>query len=107
VAEDAHKKAETLSAAFATLAEGAAQGGTLSLIRKTVAAYGTFARLNGEIARYAASMSAGDGPAAGNALGTLQAQIGELKTYAVLGNVGTQYQGVVAEIDAFKKTFQA
>ncbi len=107
VAEEATKKAETLSAAFAALAEGAAQGGTLSLIRKTVAAYGTFARLNGEMARYAASMSAGDGSAAGNDLGSLQAQIGELKTYAVLGNVGTQYQGVVAEIDEFKKTFQA
>jgi len=107
VAEEATKKAETLSAAFAALAEGAAQGGTLSLIRKTVAAYGTFARLNGEMARYAASMSAGDGSAAGNDLGTLQSQIGELKTYAVLGNVGTQFQGVVAEIEEFKKTFQS
>src|SRR6185295_16990738 len=107
VAEEATKKAETLSAAFAALAEGAAQGGTLSLIRKTVAAYGTFARLNGEMARYAASMSAGDGSAAGNDLGTLQSQIGELKTYAVLGNVGTQFQGVVAGIEEFKKTFQS
>ena len=107
VAADATKKAEALSAAFAALAEGAADGGTLSLIRKTVAAYGTFSRLNGEIARYAASMSAGDGSAAGNDLGTLQAQIAELKTYAVIGNVGTQYQRVVAELDAFKKTFQS
>ncbi|WP_162917431.1 methyl-accepting chemotaxis protein [Dongia deserti] len=106
-ADDAAKQSESLSASFAALAEGAAQGGTLSLIRKTVAAYGTFSKLNGEVARYAGTMSAGDGSAAGNDLGTLKAQIDELKTYAILGNVGPQYQTVVAEIDAFKKAFQA
>ena len=46
------RRSESLSAAFAALAEGAAQGGTLSLIKKTVTAYGTFSRLNGEVARY-------------------------------------------------------
>ena len=105
--DEAAKRSESLSAAFAALAEGAAQGGTLSLIKKAVTAYGTFSRLNGEVARYAASMSAGDGSAAGNDLGTLQTQIAELKTYAILGNVGTQYQKVGEELDAFKKAFQA
>jgi methyl-accepting chemotaxis protein len=105
--DEAAKRSESLSAAFAALAEGAAQGGTLSLIKKAVTAYGTFSRLNGGVARYAASMSAGDGSAAGNDLGTLQAQIAELKTYAILGNVGVQYQKVGEELDAFKKAFQA
>jgi methyl-accepting chemotaxis protein len=105
--DEAAKRSESLSAAFAALAEGAAQGGTLSLIKKTVTAYGTFSRLNGEVARYAASMSAGNGSAAGNDLGTLQAQIAELKTYAILGNVGAQYQKVGEELEAFKTAFKA
>ena len=105
--DEAAKRSESLSAAFAALAEGAAQSGTLSLIKKTVTAYGTFSRLNGEVARYAASMSAGDGSAAGNDLGTLQAQLAELKTYAVLGNVGVQYQKVGEELEAFKQAFKA
>ena len=105
--DETAKRSESLSAAFAALAEGAAQGGTLSLIRKAVAAYGTFARLNGGVVRYAASMASGDGSAAGNDIGTLQTQIAELKTSAVLGNVGPQYQAVVTELDAFKKAFQS
>jgi methyl-accepting chemotaxis protein len=106
-AADATKKAEGLSSAFAVMAEGAAQGGTLSLIKKAVSAYGTFARLNSGMARYAASMSAGDGNAAGADLKLLQEQLTELKTYAVLGNVGDQYQAVVTQLDAFKQAFQA
>jgi methyl-accepting chemotaxis protein len=105
-AADAAKAAEGLSAAFFALAEGAAQGGTLSLIRKSVDAFGTFARLNGGIARYAASMSAGDGSAVGEDVTKLEGQIGELKTYAVLGNVGEQYQQAVAQLDAFKQAFE-
>ena len=102
----AAKSAEGLSAAFSALAEGAAEGGTLSLIRKSVAAYGTFSHLNGAIARFAASMSAADGAAAGEDLKALDGQIGELKTYAVLGNVGEQYQEAITQLDAFKQTFE-
>ena len=106
-AAEAAKNADALSAAFAAMAEGATQGGTLGLIRKSVEAYGTFSQLNGAIARYAASMSAGDGSAAGEGVKTLESQIAELKTYAVLGNVGEQYQGVITQLAAFKQAYQA
>ncbi|HJR20786.1 MAG TPA: HAMP domain-containing methyl-accepting chemotaxis protein, partial [Dongiaceae bacterium] len=105
--DEAAKRSESLSAAFAALAEGAAQGGTLSLIRKAVAAYGTFSRLNVEITRYSWSMSAVDSTPAGYDLELLEKQIGEIKTYAVLGNVGHQYQAVAAQLDAFKEAFQS
>jgi methyl-accepting chemotaxis protein len=106
-AADSAKKAEALSAAFAAMADKASDGGTLSLIRKSVVAYGTFARLNGETARYAATMSAGDGSAAGSDLGTLGQQINEVKTYAVLGGVEAEYQAAMTQLDAFKQGFQA
>ena len=106
-AADAARKAEELSSGFAAMAEGAAQSGTLSLIKKTVLAYGTFARLNGALARYAASMSAGDGAAVADDIKLLEGQLAELKTYAVLGNVGQQYQSVGTQLDAFKQAFQA
>ena len=105
--DEAAKRSESLSAAFAALAEGAAQGGTLSLIRKAVAAYGTFSRLNVEITRYSWSMSAVDSTPAGYDLELLEKQIGEIKTYAVLGNVGQQYQAVAAQLEAFKEAFQS
>ena len=106
-AADAVKKAEEFSAAFSAMADKASNGGTLSLIRKSMQAYGTFSRLSGEVARYAATMSAGDGSAAGNDLGALKAQITELKTYAVLGDIGEEYESAVAKLDAFKQSFQA
>jgi methyl-accepting chemotaxis protein len=106
-AADAATKAEGLSAAFAAMAEGAAQGGTLSLIRKSVAAYGTFSRLNVAVTRYSWSMSAVDSTPAGYEIELLEKQIAEIKTYAVLGNVGQQYQAVVTELEAFKQAFQA
>jgi methyl-accepting chemotaxis protein len=106
-AAEAAGNAESLSLAFAAMAEGAAQGGTLSLIKKTVAAYGTFTRLNGAIARYSASMSAIDGTPAANDLELLEKQLAELKTYAVLGNVGEQHQAVAAQLEAFKQAFQS
>jgi len=102
----ATKSAEGLSAAFSALAEGAAQGGALTLIRKSVAAYGTFSHLNGALARFAVSMSADDGSAAGEDLRTLDGQIAELKTYAVLGNVVQQHQDAIAQLDAFRRTFE-
>ncbi len=105
-AGEAATQADQLSTAFAQLAEGAAKGGTLSLIRKSVAAYGTFARLNGDIIRYAGSMGAGDETAAADDLTLLEQQIGELKTYAVLGNVGPEYQAAVARLDYLKSAFE-
>jgi methyl-accepting chemotaxis protein/CHASE3 domain sensor protein len=103
-ASESAKSAEALTEAFAAMAEGAAQGGTLSLIKKTVSAYGTFAELNGEIARYAASMSAESGEEhVVEEAGTLWQQIQELKTYAILGNIGPQYDALSAELEAFKK----
>ncbi|HET6160702.1 MAG TPA: methyl-accepting chemotaxis protein, partial [Dongiaceae bacterium] len=106
-ATDAGKKADALSTGFGAMADKAAGGGSLSLIKKSVAAYGTFARLNGEMARYASTMSAGDGSAAGNDLGTLQGQMLELKTYAILGDIGAEYQAVGDQIAALKQAFQA
>ena len=105
-AAEAATQANQLSSEFAALAEGAAQGGTLSLIKKSVAAYATFARLNGDIIRYVGSMTADDETAAADALQLLEQQLGELKTYAVLGNVGPQYQAVVARLEFVKKAFE-
>src|SRR5689334_939419 len=106
-AATAAKKAEDLSASFAAMAEGAAQGGSLSLIKKTVAAYDTFSRLVGAIARYAGSMSADDSAEASQDLKTLTDQLAELKTYAVLGNIGDQYQAALAQLEEFKAAYQA
>ncbi|MEZ5832544.1 MAG: HAMP domain-containing methyl-accepting chemotaxis protein [Dongiaceae bacterium] len=104
-ADEAATQADQLFDAFSKLAAGAAQGGTLSLIRKSVDAYGTFARLNGDIISYAGSMNTADETAAADDLAMLEQQIGELKTYAVLGNVGPEYQAVAARLDYFKRAF--
>ncbi|HEY3145215.1 MAG TPA: HAMP domain-containing protein, partial [Dongiaceae bacterium] len=106
-AADAGKNAELLSAGFSSLADGAARGGTLGLIKKTVSAYGAFSRLSVEIARFAGSMSPDDGTAAGIDLGTLDSLLSALKTYAVLGDVGPQYDVVMTRLDAFKQAFDA
>jgi methyl-accepting chemotaxis protein/CHASE3 domain sensor protein len=107
-ANDSAKGSEALTNSFAAMAEGAAQGGVLSLIKKTVSAYGIFAELNGEIARYAAAMSAASGEEhVVEELAGLQQEILELKTYAILGRIAPQYEALVAELDAFKKSLEA
>jgi methyl-accepting chemotaxis protein len=106
-AADAGKSAALLSAGFSALAEGAAKGGSLGLIKKSVSAYGAFARLSVEIARFAGSMSPDDGTAASIDLGTLDSLLSAVKTYAELGDVGEQYDTVMTRLDAFKQAFDA
>jgi methyl-accepting chemotaxis protein/CHASE3 domain sensor protein len=105
--DEAARSADALFAAFAALAEGAAQSGTLSLIRKSVAAYGSFARLNGAIARYSGSMASEDETAAREELALLETRLGELKSYVLLGGVEGQYQAAAREIESFKQAFAA
>jgi methyl-accepting chemotaxis protein len=104
-AGEAAKAAQGLSAAFSQLAEGAAKGGTLSLIKKSVSAYGSFSRLNVEVTRFTSTMSPDDGTAASIDLTTLDSLLAALKTYAVLGDVGEEYEKVMAQLDAFKQAF--
>jgi len=106
-AADAAKASQLLSAGFSGLAEAAAKGGTLSLIKKSVSAYGAFARLSVEIARFAGSMSPDDGTAASIDLGTLDSLLSVLKSYAELGDVVEQYDTVMTRLDAFKQAFDA
>ena len=106
-AGDAAKTADKLSAAFSQLAEAAAKGGTLSLIKKSVSASGAFARLNVEITRFASSMSPDDGTAASIDLTTLDSLLAALQTYAELGGALEQYQKVMTQLDAFKQAFNA
>jgi methyl-accepting chemotaxis protein len=106
-ADEAATQADQLFDAFGKLAQGATQGGTLSLIRKSVTAYGTFGRLNGDIISYSNSMTAGDETAAADDLTLLEQQVAELKTYAVLGNVGPEYQALAARLDYFKRAFDS
>jgi methyl-accepting chemotaxis protein len=106
-AGDAAKTADRLSAGFSQLAESAAKGGSLSLIRKSVSAYGAFSRLNVEIARFAQTMSPDDGTAASIDLTTLDSLLSVLKTYAELGSAAEQYQTVMTQLDAFKQAFLA
>ncbi len=106
-AEEAAMQADQLFDTFAQLAGAAAKGGTLSLIQMSVDAYGTFARLNGDIVRYAGSLAVADETAAAEDLATLEKQVADLKTYAAIGGVSGQYLALVARLDYFKRSFES
>lgn len=102
---EAAKRAEELSKAFMTLAASSANSGSLSMFRDTTAAYGMFAQLSTNSARYSASMSETDQEAALADLDALEQQVSKLKTNAILGGLKAEHEAATAGIAAFRAAF--